>query len=530
MSTIFEAERIMTAARRRLRRRPDHWPSVALAILLATIAGCGEDGPASPDDGGPTIPADPVAMGFHAWDPADFATVLDVGPDQPLASPSDVPWESLQPGTLVRIHHRAEPYRTKWVINTEATADQPLVVLGVPEPVTGQRPVISGDGAVTRLELDYWNEDRSVVKIGGSSLPHGVEAPAHVVVQGLEIRSARPAYSFTDEAGQADVYTSNAAAIHVERGAQVTIENCVLTDCGNGLFAGHEVADLQIRGNHIHGNGIEGSIYEHNSYTECLGILFEFNRYGPLRDGCGGNNLKDRSAGTVIRYNWIKDGNRQLDLVETDFAGLRDDPSYRRTLVYGNLLIETADVGNSQIVHYGGDGGDESWYRKGTLHFYQNTVYSLRSGNTTLLRLSSGDEQADVRNCVVHAAAGGERLAVIDGAGVAMLSYCWLTEGWRASHDGDPSGEVTAGDCLDGDAPGFVDPALLNLTPAAGSPLAEAGGPRAPEVDNHPVMAAYQAHQQGQPRLDGASTIGALPVVLAPVPTVHRDQAPPRRD
>ena len=69
--------------------------------------------------------------------------------------------------------------------------------------------------------------------------------------------------------------------------------------------------------------------------------------------------VMEPAESVVIRYNWIEDGNRQLDLVETDFAELRDDPSYRRTLVYGNLLIETADVGNSQIVHYGGDGGDE---------------------------------------------------------------------------------------------------------------------------------------------------------------------------
>ena len=111
-------------------------------------------------------------------------------------------------------------------------------------------------------------------------------------------------------------YARNAAAVHVEVGVHVTIENCILTDCGNGLFAGAQVSDLHVRGNHIHGNGIEDSYYEHNSYTECRGILVEYNRYGPLREGCGGNNLKDRSAGTVIRYNWIEGGNRHLDLVD----------------------------------------------------------------------------------------------------------------------------------------------------------------------------------------------------------------------
>ena len=69
-----------------------------------------------------------------------------------------------------------------------------------------------------------------------------------------------------------------------------------------------------------------GSIYEHNAYTEALGIVYQFNHFGPLCASCLGNNLKDRSAGTVVRYNWIEGGNRQLDLVESDSATYRADP------------------------------------------------------------------------------------------------------------------------------------------------------------------------------------------------------------
>jgi len=477
---------------------------------LVALAGCSDE-PAAPGDAPVDPPADPGPTGFHVWDPADFTVVLDVGPGQPFAEPGEVPWESLGPATLVRIHHRAEPYRAKWVINTVAAADQPLVVLGVADPATGARPVISGDQATTRLALDYWNEGRSVVKIGGSNLPADDLVPAHVFVQDLEIRSGRPGYAFTDDAGQAGTYGSNAAAIHVETGAHITIERCVLADCGNGLFASAQVRDLHVRGNHIHGNGIEGSIYEHNSYTECLGILFEYNRYGPLRPGCGGNNLKDRSAGTVIRYNWIEGGNRQLDLVETDHAELRDDARYRATFVYGNLLLETEDAGNNQIVHYGGDGGDPAWYRQGTLHFYHNTVYSTRSGNTTLLRLSTGDEAADVRNCAVHVAAGGDHLAILADAGHAALSHCWLTAGWRASHEASPSGEVVIDACLTGGEPGFVDAASFAFRPAAGSPLLAAGGPLAADAAGQPCVREYLPHLDGRNRTDGpAPAVGAF--------------------
>ena len=43
------------------------------------------------------------------------AATYNVGPGQPLATPADVPWESLLAGDTVRIHWRATPYLSKWV-------------------------------------------------------------------------------------------------------------------------------------------------------------------------------------------------------------------------------------------------------------------------------------------------------------------------------------------------------------------------------------------------------------------------------
>src|SRR5688572_12332835 len=54
----------------------------------------------------------------------------DVGPGQSFETPSAVPWESLQPGDVVRIHWRATPYRDKWVIARAGTATAPIVVQG----------------------------------------------------------------------------------------------------------------------------------------------------------------------------------------------------------------------------------------------------------------------------------------------------------------------------------------------------------------------------------------------------------------
>jgi hypothetical protein len=91
----------------------------------------------------------PVIPGIGSWNPDDFALVIDVGPGLDYETPSDVPWNTLSGSTLVKIHKRPEPYRSKWVITTVAGVDTPLVILGVSDD--GSRPVISGDGAVAQI-------------------------------------------------------------------------------------------------------------------------------------------------------------------------------------------------------------------------------------------------------------------------------------------------------------------------------------------------------------------------------------------
>ena len=103
------------------------------------------------------------------WNETDFSTVYHVGPGYDYATPNDVPWESITADTLIKIHWRDEPYRNKWVINTTGTEASPVVVLGVPD--NGRLPVISGENATTRQNLNYWNEERSLIKIGASSIP-----------------------------------------------------------------------------------------------------------------------------------------------------------------------------------------------------------------------------------------------------------------------------------------------------------------------------------------------------------------------
>ena len=370
---------------------------------------------------------------------AAHATVYNVGDGQPYPSIGAVPWESLQSGDEVHVHWRAAPYREKWVIARQGTQVAPIRVIGVPGP-GGALPVIDGENATTRLLLDYWNEVRAVIKVGGASFPTDV-MPQWIEIANLDIRGARTPATFIDDAGNVQTYAQNAAAIFIEKGENIVVRNCIIRDSGNGLFVASSDAavsrDILIESCHIHANGNAGSIYEHNTYTAAIGITYQFNRFGPPLAGAGGNNLKDRSAGLVVRHNMIEGGNRQLDLVDAeDSSVIESDPRYRTTHVYGNVLIERDGDGNKQIVHYGGDSGNTFGYRQGILHFYNNTVFSRRAASTTLFRLSTNDEHCDARNNIFHVTHAGSGLSILDSTGVIDLSHNFHRPGWIDASSG----------------------------------------------------------------------------------------------
>ncbi len=434
------------------------------------------------------------------------ATDYHVGPGQPLAEPGQVPWETLAAGDTVFIHWRATPYAAKWVLCRQGTAGAPITIRGVRGP-GGERPVITGQNATTRSVLNYWNRNRGVLKIGGASTPADT-MPQHLVVESLDLRSARPPFTFTAPGGAQESYVANAAALHVEKVRHLVVRDCALGDSGNGLFISPDSQDILIERCFIAGNGNAGSIYEHNAYTAAIGIVYQFNHFGPLRAGCNGNNLKDRSAGLVVRSNWIEGGNRQLDLVDAeDSAAISSHPSYRATFVYGNVLIEPAGDGNRQIIHYGGDSGDTSIYRKGTLYLHHNTIVSTRTDRNTLLRLSTNDETCDARNNIIYTTLAGNNLSMIDDTGTLRLQGNWLRSGWIVSFNSGHAGTVVdAGGNLAGTAPGFLDLAAQDFHLTEASPCRNAGVALAAAAAAHQPTLEYLRHQRSLTRSTAETT------------------------
>ncbi|HMO79961.1 MAG TPA: putative Ig domain-containing protein [Pyrinomonadaceae bacterium] len=441
--------------------------------------------------------------------------VYEVRPGTAMTTIAQVPWATLQPGDTVLIHWRAEPYKEKWVICRQGTAENPITVSGVPGP-NGELPIIDGNGATTPSNLNFWSEQRGVIKIGGANVPADT-MPRHIIIENLEIRGAHPDYQFTGRNGNLQSYASAASPIFVEKGEFITVRNNIITDGANGFFVASSDSavsrNIVVEGNYIYGNGIVGSIFQHNNYTAAIGIVFQYNRFGPLRSGAPGVNLKDRSAGLVVRYNWIEGGNRNIDMVDgEDTAIIRNAPEYRKTFVYGNILIKQ-DGGNNQVAHYGGDSGNTANYRKGKLYFYNNTIYSIRAGNTTVLRLSTNDEQADLRNNIFFNTAAGTSLAMLAESGTLTLANNWAKTGWRNSHDGGFNGTITGGATMvTGTAPGFSNASLQEFGLTENAQARDAGTALHTDVlPDHNAVRQYVKHQTSMARpVSGQFDLGAF--------------------
>ena len=496
-------------------------------LLAAALAAC--------------LCATSVAAGASPTPAAGGGRDFRVGPGQAYAGIGDVPWYALQPGDTVYIHHRSTPYREKFLVSTRGTPSRWIRVIGVPG-AGGELPVISGDGATTSRNMHYRWQDAT----GGSAIQalgivqvavpagDGAQVPAYVEIANLRIQDGYSDYRFTAENGAQASYDGFAACVYARSVQHLVVRDCVLTNCGQGFYnwtgdgsggwwAGLSV-DTVLRGNHFFGNGRKGSWSEHQVYTESDGVIIEQNRFGPQREGALGSQIKDRSAGTVIRYNFIEQSPRgwDIDLVEPQegWASLGSRPTYRQAFVYGNVFLNLGGKG-SNFIHWNEDhqaGRGRATLPGGKLFFYDNTVVAVANQSDvyafSLFNATWGAYECppgplpgviDVRNNII--------LVVPRTAGSAVpklqLGYCgsenfelganWISPGWKPNgRDVKGSAQVVAPPRND---PGFENLGAGDLRLAAGSSALGIGGALAPEVTSNSLGLDLTPRLQYRPHL-----------------------------
>ncbi len=430
------------------------------------------------------------------WNQISFKNTYEVWPNKQYAELQDVPWETLQKSSIVKIYWRENPYYSKFVVNVAWTKDEPVVITWIPNS-NSELPIISWNNAVTSKKLDYWNEERSIIKIWWSSTPVN-ETPSYIYVENLDIKNANPNYRFTDDRWNIVTYTNNAAWIHIEYGNNITIKNCKIHDNWNGIFSTHFSSNILIAWNYIYDNWIVWSIYEHNTYTESTWITYEYNRFWKLKSWAGWNNLKDRSANTIIRYNFIEWWNRQLDLVDSDYQEIIDSYNYGKTYVYWNVLIEPSDeTWNSQFIHYGWDSWTEWHYRNWTLYLFNNTFVTYRNNNPTLVRMSLNSAKAEIINNV-FVLKSGTSLAITNWAWQINLKYNYLPETRKYTFESNFEWSMNLISNISSNNPWFVDLNNMDFHLTQDSALKN----KALNLDSNFLKAEYQykTHQSIVPR------------------------------
>ena len=383
-----------------------------------------------------------------------LSTTYNIGPGQPYTTLGSFPWSSLGPGDTVDIHWQATPYHEKLLISESGTASAPINIVGVPGP-SGQQPIIDGQNATTSSQFQYFynpiQEDALVLIQRSESQSRSYE-PSYINISGLELRNASQSYNFTDNTGKTQTYNAFAASLYIEGASNITIQNCTLDSSGLGLFAltndssSLMTSNLTVEGNYFYNNGVPGSYLEHNSYCEVNGITYEYNYYGPLRSGSAGAELKDRSAGAVIRDNYFTPASAILDLVDAeDSDTLESLPSYTNTYVYGNIIDDTGPNYTSLLVHFGGDSTNPGY--RPNLYFYDNTVVTIANQSaawrTDMFELDTTGQTVYAANNIFYnaAATSGDNPTLFEFSqetgNINFSPTNWVSPGWLASESAE---------------------------------------------------------------------------------------------
>jgi len=266
-----------------------------------------------------------------------------------------------------------------------------------------------------------------------------------VVIEGFELRGAR-----ND--------SHNAAGVRINEGNRVVVRGCEIHDnqmgiMSNGAADGSTAQDQLVEFCVIHDNGaVEDPGYNHNLYLGGAGVTLQFCEVHSSRTG---HNVKSRARFNLLQYNHVHDSaNREFDLVDDAVTSLPNS----HAVLLGNFIDKRDPIdGNSNVIHFGQDGGGE---HDGTLYLLNNTIVTPHFG--AVIFLSATKSRAHVVNNVVYnPRQQGPRfydLVRVEGPSVISGDHNWFSAGYDVSQTGIDADTTYQGRTLS-DHPALVDPA-----------------------------------------------------------------------
>lgn len=338
------------------------------------------------------------------------------------SNPGDI--IEIQPGTYY-------VEQAKILIQRSGTPEKPLIIRGVIKD--GQRPV---------LDASKYNIQRGIFNI---------EQTTHdVIIENLEFCNAAGG----GRAGKEQ--PRNAAGVYF-LGSNLTLRNCKVHHCENGLFSTHESDFVLIDGCDIGFNGRELGIGErfrtHNFYFNSKHQMVK-NSY--VHDATDSENFKSRGGNNILAFNWVDE--------ELAYSLGVDSNNDQNTLWLENMVIKRTTEGIFQGRLLGV--GDGTGVARGTLVALNNTFVTVFPRDFYLFTEKSSTGDVILINNVF--AGPGKRFLEKNGSGSVTGRNNWV----QAGLEGMPEGlEGT----ISGESPGFVDAKALDFRPAAGSPLIDAG-------------------------------------------------------
>ncbi len=361
-----------------------------------------------------------------------LADTYQVGPGRPYTTLQQVA-PLLGPGDRVEVDGGVT-YPGDLVFTQAGTAAQPITVVGL--RAGGQRPLIAG-GTNTVTFSSPWPYTSGAdwyvfegFELTGGSFRCLYHQAANLVVRDTVVHDC-PAHGILG----AD-----------EGSGSLTLEYSEVYRCGNG--------------------GSQHQIYMATDEENRPGSVFRM-QHCYVHDGLGGNNVKSRAERNEIYSNWVEGGYyHELELIGPD-PSVASDPPREDSDVVGNVLRK---VGSTfYVVRFGGDGTGETG---GRYRFVNNTVLASSSA---VFRLFDGLESLEAHNNVFLRPDG-------DGVNlVRTVEAVWTTgseviagsNNWVETGSTNVPAQWTG--TLTGADPGFVDLPGLDLHPAGGSPLVDAG-------------------------------------------------------